>query len=69
MALKSKNLNAVRADVPVTDVAKAEVVRINLNVPEQTRKAWKLAALKLDKDMTSMIVEAVSSYIDTHVSK
>lgn len=69
MALKSKPLSQVRADVPVADVSKEDLARINLNVPVSMRKAWKEAALKSDKTLSELIIDAMSKYSNTHLSK
>jgi hypothetical protein len=62
MAIKSKDLSKVRNDVPVADVGKEELARINLNVPVSMRKAWKEAALKADKTLSELIIDAMSKY-------
>ena len=69
MALKSKPLSQVRADVPVADVSKEDLARINLNVPVSMRKAWKEAALKADKTLSELIIDSMSKYSNTHLSK
>ncbi len=69
MALKSKPLSQVRPDVPVADVSKEDLARINLNVPVSMRKAWKEAALKADKTLSELIIDAMSKYTNTHLSK
>lgn len=61
MALKSKPLEAVRPDVPVHEVAKEEMVRVNLLVPASVRKQWKAAALAADKTLTELILEAMDA--------
>jgi len=66
MALKSKPLNQVREDVPVF---KEEAVRVNLNVPKSVRVAWKIAAAQRHTDLSSLIVEAMNTYLHTGVSK
>lgn len=66
MALKSKPLSAVREDVPVF---KENGVRVNLNVPKNVRAAWKIAAVQRDMDLAELIVEAMNTYLHTHVSK
>lgn len=66
MALKSKPLDRVREDVPVL---KEKAVRVNLNVPQSVRVAWKVAAAKQHTDMSSLIVEAMNAYLLTHMSK
>ena len=60
MALKSKKLDQVREDVPVHHVIQEQLVRINLQVPESTRKAWKQRALDANKTMSELIIEAMS---------
>lgn len=66
MALKSKNLGAVRAGIPTDEaVPQEELVRVNLEVPKSIRQAWKTAALKRDKTLTDLIKEAM----DAHLSK
>jgi hypothetical protein len=69
MALKSKPLSQVRADVPVADVSKEDLARINLNVPVSTRKAWKEAALREDVTLSELIIKAMSKYSNAQVSK
>jgi hypothetical protein len=61
MALKSKPLEAVRPNVPVHEVAKHEMVRVNLLVPAAVRKQWKAAALASDKTLTELILEAMEA--------
>lgn len=61
MALKSKPLDEVRPDVPVHEVARQEMVRVNLLVPAVVRKRWKAAALASDKTLTELIQEAMES--------
>lgn len=62
MALKSKPLEAVRADVPVREVARGELVRVNLNVSEATRTAWKMLALQKGMTLGDLIIEAMNKY-------
>lgn len=69
MALKSKPLDQVRADVPLEMVFKEEIGRININVPITLRKRWKTAAAQANRPMTDMIVEAMNIYLNTHMSK
>lgn len=69
MGLKSKPLDKVRADVPVRDVTREELVRINLNVPASVRKAWKIAAVNANQSLSDMIVEAMSNHLQTHLRK
>lgn len=63
MGLKSKSLDAVRADVPVAEVTKEEMVRININVPESLRAKWKIEAVNRKTDLTTLILEAMSKYL------
>ncbi len=69
MGLKSKSLDQVRASVPVHEVTREDTVRININVPESLRQHWKLASVRAKKPMTDMIIEAMSIYLNTHMSK
>lgn len=63
MALTAKKLDQVRPTVPVEEIGKGEAVRININVPEGTRKAWKKAAIERDMTVTDLIEAAVSRYL------
>lgn len=63
MALKSKPLESVRADLPLHEVSREEMVRVNFLVPASVRKAWKGAALREDKTLTDLIVEAMETRI------
>ena len=69
MGLKSKPLSQVRADVPVADVSREELARINLNVPVSVRKAWKEAALREDTTLSELIIKAMSKHLNTQMSK
>lgn len=69
MGLKSKPLDQVRASVPVHEVTREDVVRININVPESLRQQWKIASVQAKKPMTDMIIESMSIYLNTHMSK
>ena len=60
MALTSKSLDQVRADVPTSAVV--QLVRVNLNVPESTRTAWKMLALQRKLTLQDLVVEAMSKY-------
>ena len=68
MGLKSKPLSQVRPDVPVQQVTKEDVTRVNINVPSSVRQRWKMAAVKQDRPLTDLIVEAMSVYLSTHES-
>lgn len=63
MALKSKPLEEVRPDVPVHEVSREDLVRVNFLVPASVRKAWKGAALREDKTLTELIVEAMQDHL------
>lgn len=64
MALKSKPLESVRPDVPVHEVAPTEeVVKLTFNVPKSTRLKWKEAALKREKTVTDLIIEAMGKHL------
>lgn len=63
MALTAKKLDEVRPTVPTQEASKGDTVRININVTETTRKAWKKAALDLDMNVTQLIETAVSEYL------
>ncbi|MBQ0918399.1 hypothetical protein KBW71_08075 [Hydrogenophaga aromaticivorans] len=66
MALKSKDLGAVRSDLPTNEaVPQEELVRVNLEVTKSIRQAWKTAALERDMTLTDLIKEAM----DAHLSK
>jgi hypothetical protein len=69
MALKSKPLEAVRPSVPVHEVTKEELVRINFLVPASTRKRWKIAATEADRPLTEMLTEAMNRYLDEPMRK
>ena len=69
MGLKSKSLDTVRADVPVADVLKSEMVRVNLNVPKHIRDSWKILAVQRDTDVTAMILEAMNIHTNVHKVK
>jgi hypothetical protein len=62
MALKSKPLKEVRADVPVHEVMRGDLVRVNLNVPEATRTEWKMLALQRGMTLGDLIITAMSEY-------
>ena len=62
MAINSKSLDQVRPDVPTAAAAKGELVRVNLNVPEATRTAWKMLALQRKTTLQDLILEAMSKY-------
>ena len=63
MALTAKKLDQVRPNVPVQEASKGEAVRININVSDATRKAWKKAAIERDMTVTQLIEMAVGEYL------
>lgn len=63
MALKSKPLDSVRTDVPVHEVVKEDLVRINFQVRASVRKSWKAAALREDVTVTDLIVRAMNAHL------
>lgn len=69
MGLKSKPLDQVRQSILIDEVTREDVVRININVSESTRQRWKMAALNEKRPMTDIIIQAMGSYLNTHVSK
>jgi len=69
VGLKSKPLEKVRGDVPVLDVIREDVGRVNINVPLSMRKRWKAAAVQAERPMSDMIIEAMNIYLDTQTSK
>lgn len=62
MALKSKPLEQLRLDIPTSAAAQGELVRVNLNVPESTRTAWKMLALQRKVTLQDLVIEAMSKY-------
>ena len=69
VGLKSKPLERVRQDVPIQDVTREDVGRVNINVPLSLRKRWKTAAVQADRSMSEMIIEAMNKYLDDQMSK
>lgn len=68
MALKSKPLDQVRADVPVQAVALEEIARVNVNIPLALRQRWKIAAAEANRSMTDLIIEAMEKHLNTQKS-
>ncbi|MFZ6690103.1 hypothetical protein ACO0K0_20395 [Undibacterium sp. SXout11W] len=62
MSLKSKSLSNVRDLPAVSILMEEEQVRINLNVAKSLRNKWKAEALKQEKTMTDLILEAMKIY-------
>ena len=65
MALTAKKPDQVRPTVPVQEVTAGDTVRVNINVSERTRKAWKQAALDRDMTLAQLIEAAVGAYLRT----
>ena len=42
-----------------------EIVRVNLNVPDELRQKWKIEAVHRNTDVTSMILDAMRVYLDS----
>lgn len=61
MALKSKSMDDVRADVPLAAAASGELVRVNLNVPKSKRDLWKTLAIQKDMTLAALIEDAMNS--------
>jgi hypothetical protein len=61
MALKSKSLESVRADVPIEEVSKESVARVNILVPASVQKSWKGVAVEADMTLTQLITEAMNA--------
>jgi hypothetical protein len=47
--------------VPVHEVSREDMVRVNFLVPASVRKEWKGAALREDKTLTELILEAMQA--------
>jgi hypothetical protein len=64
MALKSKNLGAVRSDLPTQEaIPQEELVRVNLEVPKSVRQAWKTVAVGRGITLTDLIKEAMHAHL------
>ena len=64
MALTAKKLDQVRPNLPVQEVQKEDLVRVNLNVPESQRTRWKIAAIERKQSLSDLIAEAVEVYLN-----
>lgn len=64
MALTSKKLDQVRVSVPVSEVQKETLVRVNLNVPKSQRARWKMAAAEREIALGDLIAEAVEAHLN-----
>ena len=63
MALTSKKLEKVRPSLPVSEVQKDNLVRVNLNVSESQRARWKMAAIERRITLGDLIAEAVEAHL------
>lgn len=63
MALTAKKLNTVRESVPVKVITNDALVRVNLNVTQETRDRWKIESIKRGKTLAELISEAVEAHI------
>lgn len=61
MALSTKPLDEVRADVPLQQ---EDMVRVNILVPASMRKAWKAAGVSRGETVTDMVIAAMAQYIE-----
>ena len=59
MALRSKPLDEVRADVPVQEVTKDDLVRFNFFIDRAKLKALKTEALERDVSVADLVREAL----------
>lgn len=57
--IKSKPLDQVRADVPVQDVTKGDLVRFNFYIDRAKLKALKTEALERDVSVADLVREAL----------
>ena len=64
MALTAKKLDQVRPNLPVQEVQKEDIVRVNINVPESQRTRWKIAAIEKKMSLGDLIAEAVEAYLN-----
>lgn len=63
MALTPKRLKDVRPTVPVAAVGQQDLFRVNINVTEETRKRWKMAAIERNFTLSALIENAVNEYL------
>ncbi len=62
-SLKTKSLDTVRPSVPVGEVIKGDLVRVNINVSTETRNRWKKAAIDRGVTLQDMLIEAVEAHL------
>lgn len=63
-SIKTKPLDAVRSTVPVGEVIKEELVRVNINVSPDTRSRWKKAAIDQGISLQDMLIAAVEAHLE-----
>jgi len=63
MALTAKRMDRVRQDIPLAAITKGDIVRVGLNVTEQTRARWKMAALARGITLAELIETSVDAVI------
>lgn len=63
MALTAKKIDKVRESVPVKVITNDAMVRVNLNVPPETRDRWKIESIKRGVTLAELITEAVEAHI------
>lgn len=65
MGLKSKPLDAVRqlGDATLSEVSREELVRVNLNVSKSVRKQWKAEAVRVERTLTEIFIEAMEDWM------
>lgn len=64
MALNTKNIDKVRAEIPISDAIKTKQVRVTFNTTEATRDDWKRAAIDLKLTVTELIHCSVKQYLN-----
>lgn len=63
-SLKPKSLDTVRPTVPVGEVIKEDLVRVNINVSAEMRNRWKKAAIDRGVTLQDMLIAAVEADLD-----
>ena len=66
MPLKAKTNRRENSakEAALEEVAKEEMVRLNLNVPTSLRQRLKLQAVKEERDMSEIMTELLEGYLD-----
>ena len=62
-SLKTKPLDTERPSVPVGEVIKGDLVRVNINVSADMRNRWKKAAIDRGVTLQDMLIEAVEAHL------